>query len=65
MEKAVFKKWKENREKFEATDQIKKLLERNDDPDFFLKLIMKMHGSKTLGDEAQDKFMVLKMINLN
>ena len=66
LEKAVFKKWKENRDKFEATDQIRKLLERNDDSNFFLNLALKMHGSKaqTQSDEALDKFMVLKMIDL-
>ena len=40
----VFKKWKENREKFEATDQLKELVKRNDDYDFFVHFQLKMQG---------------------
>ena len=62
LENAVIKKWKENREIFEATDQVKKLLERNEDTEFFLKLVMKLKVIVTQGDEAEDKYSIIKML---
>ena len=62
LEKTVFKKWNENGEKFGATDQIQKLIERNESPDFFMKLLMKMHGVKEQGDDSLDKIALIKSI---
>ena len=65
LENAVLKKWKDNREKFEATDQIKKLLKRNEDPEFFLNLSLKVHGIVSGDEAAQNKFLLLKSFNSN
>ena len=65
LEKEVLKKWKGNREKFEATDQIKELVDRNKDSDGCFQLLLKMIGIESQGDESQDWVSLLKCARKN
>ena len=64
LENMVFEVWKEQHQIFNSTNQIKKLIERNNDPNFFLRLVMRMQGVDSQGDESSDKVEFIKAVGL-